>query len=101
MQKGGNLAGAALMGMLSALLAGPCMTAPLAGALLFISQTQSQMQGALLRLRRFWHGHAVIVGQCAWCKSFATRRFVDASSQSAVCFYYVGIGIGIDSSFIG
>lgn len=48
MQKGGNLAGAALMGMLSALLVGPCMTAPLAGALLFISQTQSQMQGALL-----------------------------------------------------
>lgn len=47
-QKGGNLAGAALMGMLSALLVGPCMTAPLAGALLFISQTQSQMQGALL-----------------------------------------------------
>ena len=48
MQKGGNLAGAALMGMLSALLVGPCMTAPLAGALLFISQTQSQMQGAML-----------------------------------------------------
>lgn len=48
MQKGGNLAGAALMGMLSALLVGPCMTAPLAGALLFISQTQSQIQGALL-----------------------------------------------------
>ncbi|GIT82747.1 thiol:disulfide interchange protein [Acinetobacter seohaensis] len=48
MQKGGNLAGAALMGMLSALLVGPCMTAPLAGALLFISQTQSQMLGALL-----------------------------------------------------
>lgn len=34
--------------MISALLVGPCMTAPLAGALLFISQTQSQWQGALL-----------------------------------------------------
>ncbi len=48
MQKGGSLLGAAVMGMISALLVGPCMTAPLAGALLFISQTQNQWQGALL-----------------------------------------------------
>lgn len=48
MQKGGSLVGAGVMGMISALLVGPCMTAPLAGALLFISQTQSQWQGALL-----------------------------------------------------
>lgn len=48
MQKGGSLAGAGVMGMISALLVGPCMTAPLAGALIFISQTQSQWQGALL-----------------------------------------------------
>lgn len=48
MQKGGSLASAAVMGMLSALLVGPCMTAPLAGALLFISQTQQQWQGAIL-----------------------------------------------------
>ncbi|NNH38265.1 protein-disulfide reductase DsbD [Acinetobacter terrae] len=47
-QKGGSLIGAGIMGMISALLVGPCMTAPLAGALLFISQTQSQWQGALL-----------------------------------------------------
>ncbi|MDY6460356.1 protein-disulfide reductase DsbD [Acinetobacter faecalis] len=48
MQQGGSLIGAAVMGMISALLVGPCMTAPLAGALLFISQTQSQWHGALL-----------------------------------------------------
>lgn len=48
MQKGGSLLGAVVMGMISALLVGPCMTAPLAGALLFISQTQSQWHGALL-----------------------------------------------------
>ncbi|CAB1207273.1 protein-disulfide reductase DsbD [Acinetobacter bouvetii] len=47
-QKGGSLIGAGIMGMISALLVGPCMTAPLAGALLFISQTQSQWQGAVL-----------------------------------------------------
>ncbi|MFH7765378.1 protein-disulfide reductase DsbD [Acinetobacter sp. BSP-28] len=48
LQKGGSLVGAGVMGMISALLVGPCMTAPLAGALLFISQTQSQWQGAIL-----------------------------------------------------
>jgi len=48
MQKGGSLISAGIMGMISALLVGPCMTAPLAGALLFISQTQSQWQGAVL-----------------------------------------------------
>jgi len=53
-QKGGSLAGAAVMGMISALLVGPCMTAPLAGALLFISQTQSQWQGALLLFTLGW-----------------------------------------------
>ena len=48
MQQGGSLVSAGVMGMISALLVGPCMTAPLAGALLFISQTQSQWHGALL-----------------------------------------------------
>ncbi|WP_373358338.1 protein-disulfide reductase DsbD [Acinetobacter lactucae] len=48
MQQGGTLVGAGVMGVVSALLVGPCMTAPLAGTLLFISQTQNQWQGALL-----------------------------------------------------
>ena len=48
MQQGGSLLGAMAMGILSALLVGPCMTAPLAGALLFIAQTQQQWQGAVL-----------------------------------------------------
>ncbi|MEW5792398.1 MAG: protein-disulfide reductase DsbD [Pseudomonadota bacterium] len=37
--KGGNLAGTFIMGVLSALIVGPCVAAPLAGALLYISQT--------------------------------------------------------------
>lgn len=44
---GGSMAGAAAMGLLSALLVGPCMTAPLAGALLYIGQTGSAFQGGL------------------------------------------------------
>ncbi len=47
-QKGGTLLSAGLMGALSALLVGPCMTAPLAGTLLYISQTQNIWIGAAL-----------------------------------------------------
>ncbi|WP_293641522.1 protein-disulfide reductase DsbD [Polaromonas sp.] len=49
-QRGGSLAGAAAMGVLSALLVGPCMTAPLAGALLYIGQTGDVLTGALVLL---------------------------------------------------
>ena len=38
------------MGVLSALLVGPCMTAPLAGALLYIGQTGDVLTGALVLL---------------------------------------------------
>ncbi|RMG29087.1 MAG: protein-disulfide reductase DsbD [Gammaproteobacteria bacterium] len=38
-QKGGTLVGAAVMGFLSALIVGPCVAAPLAGALIYIGQT--------------------------------------------------------------
>lgn len=44
---GGSVTGAAALGFLSALLVGPCMTAPLAGALLYIGQTGSAFQGGL------------------------------------------------------
>lgn len=44
---GGSVGGAAALGLLSALLVGPCMTAPLAGALLYIGQTGSALQGGL------------------------------------------------------
>ena len=45
--KGGNLIGAASLGALSALLVGPCMTAPLAGALLYIAQSGDGVRGGL------------------------------------------------------
>ena len=46
-QKAGTVLGAVVMGALSALIVGPCMSAPLAGALLFVSQTQSAVLGGL------------------------------------------------------
>lgn len=46
-QQGGNLLGSAIMGMLSALAVGPCITAPLAGALIYIGQTGDALLGGL------------------------------------------------------
>lgn len=43
--KGGSLPGVALMGALSAVIVGPCVAAPLAGALLYISQTRDALLG--------------------------------------------------------
>lgn len=45
-QKGGTFLGALLMGMLAALIVGPCMSAPLAGALLFVAQLNQPLMGA-------------------------------------------------------
>jgi thiol:disulfide interchange protein DsbD len=44
---GGSLTAAALLGFISAILVGPCMTAPLAGALLYIGQTGSALTGGV------------------------------------------------------
>ena len=44
-RQGGSLPAIALMGALSALIAGPCIAAPLAGALLYIAQTGDAVLG--------------------------------------------------------
>ena len=46
-QQGGTVLGAGIMGALSALIVGPCMSAPLAGALLFVSQSHNAFLGGL------------------------------------------------------
>jgi len=47
-QRGGSLIGAGVLGALSGLLVGPCMTAPLAGALLYIAQSGNAVHGGLI-----------------------------------------------------
>jgi thioredoxin:protein disulfide reductase len=47
-RKGGSLAGASALGVLSGLLVGPCMTAPLAAALLYIAQSGNAVHGGLV-----------------------------------------------------
>jgi len=46
-QKGGTLWGAGVMGVLSALIVGPCVAAPLAAALIVIGQTGDATRGGL------------------------------------------------------
>jgi thiol:disulfide interchange protein DsbD len=46
-QESGNLIGVAIMGFLSALIVGPCVAPPLAGALIYIGQTGDALLGGL------------------------------------------------------
>ncbi len=46
-QQGGTYLGVAIMGFLSALIVGPCVAAPLAGALIYIGQTGDALLGGL------------------------------------------------------
>lgn len=46
-QKGGQLIGVFIMGIIAALVASPCISAPLAGALMYIAQTGDPTYGAL------------------------------------------------------
>ncbi|MCB1735244.1 MAG: protein-disulfide reductase DsbD [Gammaproteobacteria bacterium] len=46
-QQGGSLIGVAIMGLLSALIVGPCVAPPLAGALIYISQTGDAVLGGM------------------------------------------------------
>jgi thiol:disulfide interchange protein DsbD len=46
-QKGGNLIGVGIMGFLSALIVGPCVAPPLAGALIYIGQTGDALLGGM------------------------------------------------------
>ncbi|OZI28213.1 protein-disulfide reductase DsbD [Bordetella genomosp. 1] len=51
---GGRVTGAVLMGAISALIVGPCVAAPLAGALLYISQTGDVLLGGSALFALAW-----------------------------------------------
>jgi thioredoxin:protein disulfide reductase len=46
-QQGGDILGVAIMGLLSALIVGPCVTAPLVGALIYIAETGDAVLGGM------------------------------------------------------
>jgi thiol:disulfide interchange protein DsbD len=63
-QRGGSLVGVAVMGLLSALIVGPCVAPPLAGALIYIGQTGDPWLGgmALFALSLGMGAPLVVVG---------------------------------------
>lgn len=66
-QQGGTLAGVAIMGLLSALIVGPCVAAPLAGALIYIGQTGDAVLGgmALFALSMGMGAPLIVIGTSA------------------------------------
>ncbi|WP_336510842.1 protein-disulfide reductase DsbD [Aliamphritea spongicola] len=66
-QQGGSIIGVVIMGLLSALIVGPCMAAPLAGALIYIGQTGDPVLGgaALFSLSMGMGVPLLIVGASA------------------------------------
>src|SRR5690606_11730470 len=58
---GGRVGGVFLMGMISALIVGPCVAAPLAGVLLFISQTGDVVIGGSALFALAWGQGALLL----------------------------------------
>lgn len=66
-QEGGTYVGAGIMGLLSALIVGPCVTAPLVGALIYIAQTGDAVLGgtALFALSMGMGAPLIVIGTSA------------------------------------
>ncbi|MCP4410890.1 MAG: thioredoxin fold domain-containing protein, partial [Gammaproteobacteria bacterium] len=66
-QQRGTLAGVAIMGFLSALIVGPCVTAPLIGALIYIADTGNALLGgvALFALSMGMGAPLLVIGTSA------------------------------------
>jgi thioredoxin:protein disulfide reductase len=66
-QESGTFIGAGIMGLLSALIVGPCVTAPLIGALLYIAQTGDALLGgvALFALSMGMGAPLLVIGTSA------------------------------------
>jgi len=66
-QSGGSLVGVAIMGFLSALIVGPCVAPPLAGALIYIGQTGDAILGgqALFALALGMGAPLIVIGTSA------------------------------------
>ena len=94
--RGGSLAGAAVLGVLSSLLVSPCVSAPLAGALLYISASGDALGGGL-KLFALGLGMGaplvlIAVGGAAWLpRSGAWMETV----KQAVGVLLLGLAVGL------
>jgi len=70
---GGRWSGAVLMGAVSALIVGPCVAAPLAGALLYLSQTGDVTLAAAALFAMAWGMGAPLLAVGASCATLLPR----------------------------
>jgi len=94
--QGGSLWGAAVMGVLSSLLVSPCVSAPLAGALLYISTTGDALGGALklfaLGLGMGIPLMAVAIGGVTWLPKSGPWLVI---VKNAIGVLLLGLAIGL------
>ena len=93
-QTAGSFAGVAIMGVLSALIVGPCVAAPLAGALIYIGQTGDALLGgaALFTLSLGMGVPLLIVGPSAGRLLPRAGAWMDSIK---VLFGFVLLGVAI------
>ena len=91
---GGQMAGVFVMGAVSALIVSPCVSAPLAGALVFISQTRDVMLGgtALFSLAAGMSVPLLLVGGSAGAWLPRAGAWMDVGQA---CFGVLLLGVAI------
>jgi len=100
-RRGGSLGGAAMLGFTSAFLIGPCVTAPLAGALLYIARTGDVLIGAAaLFALGLGKGLPLILMATLGGKALPRAGAWMASIRSAFGFGFVGTAIWMVSPLL-
>jgi len=93
-QRGGSLAGVAAMGALSALIVGPCVAPPLAGAVLYIGQTHDPvLGGAALFLLAMGMGVPLLVFGAAAGRGLPTSGPWMTVMQRIFGFVFLGLAV--------
>jgi thiol:disulfide interchange protein DsbD len=93
-QRGGSLAGVAAMGALSALIVGPCVAPPLAGAVLYIGQSHDPVfGGAALFLLAMGMGAPLLVFGAAAGRGLPTSGPWMTTVQRAFGFLFLGLAV--------
>lgn len=100
-RSGGSLGGAAMLGFTSAFLIGPCVTAPLAGALLYIARTGDVLIGAAaLFALGLGKGLPLILMATLGGKALPRAGAWMASIRSAFGFGFIGTAIWMVSPLL-
>lgn len=93
-QRGGSLAGVATMGVLSALIVGPCVAPPLAAAVLYIGQTRDPVfGGAALFLLAMGMGLPLLAFGAAAGRGMPTSGPWMLAAQRVFGFVFLGLAV--------